>query len=350
MGITELLILISILVIVAIVLSAIVGAMNSRKNKIKIVLEKNIPEYDLKELELRELPNGGARMVQRSFEEVMRQASELDNLEASKRRVPRSKVLKTDLSREAVLARRAALLAAGGSLASAEQVREPDLFAEMPPAAEPVAENVADVGGAAVNQAAVAHDHAVEDELAAVLFADAEAAAPAVPDMPRPTPVWAAAAMRADEYDARTQSSNQDYVDDNEWLDDVSPVREVNIDRSVRAEPSFGDMRFDENLGLVELDSQPLIPMASPASVELVDAAEIEDLEQEFDDAPEPDHEIESALESEPETHQATESAFVFGSAIAPQSEFDLEMANDALADDQDNFDDQDDDQDDRDF
>ena len=59
MGLTELLILISILVIVAIVLSVIVGAMNSRKNKIKIVLEKNIPEYDLKELELRELPNGG---------------------------------------------------------------------------------------------------------------------------------------------------------------------------------------------------------------------------------------------------------------------------------------------------
>jgi hypothetical protein len=179
-----------------------------------------------------------------------------------------------------------------------------------------------------------------------VLFADAEAAARAVPDMPRPTPVWAVAAMRADEYDARTQSSNQDYVDDNEWLDDVSPVREVNTDRSVRAEPSFGDMRFDENLGLVELDSQPLIPMASPASVELVDAEGIDDLEQEFEDAPEPVHEFESVLESEQETHQAPDTAFVFGSAIAPQSEFDLEMANDALADDQDNFDDQDDDDD----
>ena len=52
MGLTELLMLISILVIVAIVLRVIVAAMNSRKNKIKIALEKNIPEYDLDEADL----------------------------------------------------------------------------------------------------------------------------------------------------------------------------------------------------------------------------------------------------------------------------------------------------------
>ena len=427
MGLTELLILISILVIVAIVLRVIVGAMNSRKNKIKIALEKNIPEYDLEELELRELPSGGARMVQRSFEEVMRQASELDNRDAAKHRVPRSKVLKTDLSREAVLARRAALLAAGGSLATAEQVREPDLFSELPPADDvvssegvagvddasvgaadvDVAENVAEVAVAEVSAvaiaepdvvdtsaepapAAAANDHANnqannqadnqadEDVLAAVLFADAEAAvraAPATPAAPAafamsaaaaataasaasailaPTPVWAAAAVRADEYDARTQSSAQGYVDDNDWLDDVSPVREVRVDRSTRAEPTFSEMRFDENLGLVELDSQSLIPAAPVAAEQLYAADDLEAPEEtmvEPESGPEPEPEPEDdqapVFMLEPTTigDQSSEADFVFGSAIAPQSEFDLDMANDAEPE-LDNFDDQDDDED----
>lgn len=71
MGIRELLILLLIFAIVVVVLRGLFVAISSRKNKIKIALDKNIPEYDLEELELRELPSGGARQVERSFARVM---------------------------------------------------------------------------------------------------------------------------------------------------------------------------------------------------------------------------------------------------------------------------------------
>ena len=73
MMLREFLILILILAIIVVLLRGIYVAMRRRKNKIKFQLEKNIPEYDLEELELRELPSGGARVVERSFAEVMRQ-------------------------------------------------------------------------------------------------------------------------------------------------------------------------------------------------------------------------------------------------------------------------------------
>lgn len=72
MGIRELLILLLIFAIVVVVLRGIFVAISGRKNKIKIALDKNIPEYDLDELELRELPSGGARQVERSLAQVMK--------------------------------------------------------------------------------------------------------------------------------------------------------------------------------------------------------------------------------------------------------------------------------------
>lgn len=75
MGLRELLILALILAIVVVVLRGLFVALRSRRGKIKIALEKNVPEYDLDELEMRELPNGGARQVERSFAEVLRQNS-----------------------------------------------------------------------------------------------------------------------------------------------------------------------------------------------------------------------------------------------------------------------------------
>ena len=72
MSIRELLILLLIFAIVVVVLRGIFVAISGRKNKIKIALDKNIPEYDLDELELRELPSGGARQVERSLAQVMK--------------------------------------------------------------------------------------------------------------------------------------------------------------------------------------------------------------------------------------------------------------------------------------
>ncbi len=290
MGLTELLILIAILALVTAILWALVALTRSRKGKIRIALEKNIPEYDLEELELRELPNGGARMVQRSFEEVMRQASELEHRDNAKKR-PRSKVLKTDLSREAVLARRAAALAAAQeAMARGEVPAEPDLFngnnteqggAQAEPEPEPVTE--APVVPDFERPADQHEPEPVTDwEPTWQVVADTEPAhdLPSEPEAapePVPTPDWASVAVRADQY-------QQDGSDD-DWLDDVSPVRQVSkaamhgADDS-RREPAFSDMHFDESLGLVS---------QAPVS------------EPEFEPEPEPEDVFESEPDFEPD-------------------------------------------------
>jgi cell division protein ZipA len=166
MGPRELLILLLILAIIAVVLRGLFVALRSRKNKIKIALDKNIPVYDLEELELRELPNGGARMVQRSFDEVMKQntlhnARDTFGREADAQNAGKpvyKKALKTDLSR-AASARRAAEAAALTGTArttiKAESMSQPqqplfeeleavapDAMPQMPVAEEPVVEPV----------------------------------------------------------------------------------------------------------------------------------------------------------------------------------------------------------------
>lgn len=73
MGFRELLILVLILAIVGVVLRGLYMALRSRRGQIRLALDKNVPEYDLEELEFRELPSGGARSVKRSFDRVVEQ-------------------------------------------------------------------------------------------------------------------------------------------------------------------------------------------------------------------------------------------------------------------------------------
>jgi len=75
MGPRELLILILILAVIGVILRGLYVVLSSRRGQLKIVLEKNVPVYDLEEIEFRELPNGGARVVERSFAHVMKQNS-----------------------------------------------------------------------------------------------------------------------------------------------------------------------------------------------------------------------------------------------------------------------------------
>jgi len=93
MGLRELLILVLILAIVAVVLRGVHVALRNRRNQLRVALSRNIPEYDIEEIELSELPNGGARQVERSFERVMQQNSAYDEekegeTEASVSRAP----------------------------------------------------------------------------------------------------------------------------------------------------------------------------------------------------------------------------------------------------------------------
>jgi cell division protein ZipA len=75
MGLRELVILVLILAIVGVILRGLYIALKARRGQLRMALEKNIPQYDPEELSLSELPNGGARMVERSFAEVVRQNS-----------------------------------------------------------------------------------------------------------------------------------------------------------------------------------------------------------------------------------------------------------------------------------
>lgn len=79
MGLRELLILILILAIVGVILRGLFVALRARRGQLRIALTKNIPQYDPEDLSLSELPNGGARMIERSFAEVVRQNSEFSS-------------------------------------------------------------------------------------------------------------------------------------------------------------------------------------------------------------------------------------------------------------------------------
>jgi cell division protein ZipA len=79
MGLRELVILVLILAIVGVILRGLYVALKARRGQLRMALEKNIPQHDPEELSLSELPNGGARMVERSFAEVVRQNSEISS-------------------------------------------------------------------------------------------------------------------------------------------------------------------------------------------------------------------------------------------------------------------------------
>jgi len=84
MGLRELLILILILAIVGVILRGLFVALSSRRSQLRMRLDKNIPQYDPDELIRSELPNGGARMVERSFAQVLQQNSEFSSNERRK--------------------------------------------------------------------------------------------------------------------------------------------------------------------------------------------------------------------------------------------------------------------------
>lgn len=71
MGMRETIILILGLVVVAVVLRGLYLAIQARRGQIRMAIENNIPQdVDLEELEMAELPSGGARVVKRSLEQV----------------------------------------------------------------------------------------------------------------------------------------------------------------------------------------------------------------------------------------------------------------------------------------
>lgn len=76
MGLRELFILVLGLAIVAVFLRGVYVAIKARKGQLRMQLDKNIPDYDPEELTLSELPNGGARLVERSFAQVVQQNSD----------------------------------------------------------------------------------------------------------------------------------------------------------------------------------------------------------------------------------------------------------------------------------
>ena len=74
MGTRELLILILGLAVVAVILRGLYVALHARRSQIRLAIDKNIPQdLDLEELEMSELPNGGARIKKRSLDAVNQQ-------------------------------------------------------------------------------------------------------------------------------------------------------------------------------------------------------------------------------------------------------------------------------------
>lgn len=71
MGVRELIIMLLGLAIVGVVLRGLYVAIQTRRGQIRLAIDKNIPQdIDLEDLELAELPSGGARVVGRSDDEA----------------------------------------------------------------------------------------------------------------------------------------------------------------------------------------------------------------------------------------------------------------------------------------
>ena len=81
----ELLILLLGLAIVAVILRGLYIAIQGRRGQLRLAIEKNIPEVDLDALEMRELPGGGARVVQRSLHQVNAHNSRIEAADARAR-------------------------------------------------------------------------------------------------------------------------------------------------------------------------------------------------------------------------------------------------------------------------
>ncbi len=78
----ELFILLLGLAIVGVILRGLYIALQARRGQLRLAIEKNIPEVDLDALEMAELPGGGARVVERSLDEVNRQNSRIEAADA----------------------------------------------------------------------------------------------------------------------------------------------------------------------------------------------------------------------------------------------------------------------------
>ena len=79
----ELVILFLGFVIVLVILRGLYVALQARRGQIRMAIDKNIPQdVDLDELEMTELPSGGARVVERSLEEVNFQNRVYDSMDA----------------------------------------------------------------------------------------------------------------------------------------------------------------------------------------------------------------------------------------------------------------------------
>jgi len=81
MSARELVILFLGFVIILVILRGLYVALQARRGQIRMAIDKNIPQdVDLDELEMTELPSGGARIVERSLEEVNSQNRVYDTM------------------------------------------------------------------------------------------------------------------------------------------------------------------------------------------------------------------------------------------------------------------------------
>lgn len=293
MGIRELLILLLIFAIVVVVLRGLFVAISSRKNKIKIALDKNIPEYDLEELELRELPSGGARQVERSFARVM-QSQGMNEPGSAKSgtgvgiparkstlKPPRTNVFKNRDQNRAATA--AAATAATSTMAAQAAAAEQSRSGEQTPAASSTDSHqtsaadtdIQTLSAESVETVQADHSQEQEQEMApepetlasteGMGIVDTEAeevtteSEATLDDSNSVEPV--STDVETDIDDPLAESMNDDSWDndaevDDAWMDDVSPAREVN--RTAAATTQSESSVLSESVSDQELEGQEL--------------------------------------------------------------------------------------------
>lgn len=258
MGIRELLILLLIFAIVVVVLRGLFVAIRGRKNRIKIALDKNIPEYDLEELELRELPSGGARQVERSLARVMQSqglnesgstpAADNAPVRKSTLKPPRTNAFKNRDQHRAMAASTVAATAVSAAATHQEtQVSVADSEAVPSMSSEPM-------------QAEAVQTEAVST--------------PASETVMNVKPVE----LEVEDIEAASDEAFED-----EWMDEVSPAREIN--RTAAATTQSASSVLSERVAEQELEEQE--PEEQVLDEQEQEVKEIADLDVEAEDSTE---------------------------------------------------------------
>ncbi len=306
MGTRELLILILGLAVIAVILRGLYVALNARRSQIRLSIDNNIPQdIDLEELEMSELPSGGARVVRRTARSVNQQNTMQNELDLDPRR---GKDQAVPMLLDPVEIRHGEETGSQGAEDTARASVRADDLASSDASAHFPGSKKEDVVTDAIDD-----ETGDTEDIAAVAQADDEASArPRVKKRQALETDWEeVAADREDEFDGEAHAEagtveSRDNADDQEHFEAVFGTMDdngrqepaLNFDESLEEELDGFSLSAGDRIGTPEADDGDDPLFSQPRRGESPGVAESRSVDQSAGD----DLEIPDPGEPEPET------------------------------------------------